>query len=184
LVGACTARADASWLDNLLELGEPAPVKEGNLLGRYLGDDRLRALAIGEGATPIKFVANTFWDSQTLTNCQPQPVEGVLRCVGDTGYWLNLGGQYADADCTEFLPYCNTGFCQDTLFFEWDDTARCNGSQGLGMLRRLLSEVTDPVYERDEGTGECTGPVEPFFAWTWEVVDPSEVPAVERQITP
>jgi hypothetical protein len=180
-IGECTPRADAPWLDHLIELGEPSPIDAGHPLGRYLGDGRLRALAIGERNTSLKVVENTFWDSETGANCQPMLVDGVTRCVGDTAYWPNLGGQYADSACTQFLPYCNTGACEQTLFFEWGEAESCSGEQSLTALRRLVARVSDPVYELDPDTNACIGPVDPFEAWTWEIVDPSEFVPVVRQ---
>ena len=58
-----------------------------------------------------------------------------------------------------------------------DDSRELDAAAGAPDADADLGGDTDEVYER-AGIRGCTGPVDPFEAWTWELVDPSEFGAI------
>jgi hypothetical protein len=180
---SCTSRNDAGWLDHMLEVGDPVTVSPANMVGIQLGDGRLQSIASSEGDTPMLLSQVQFWDTQLQAYCQPQKVNGQLRCLpGTMSSWTNAWGQYSDPACTAPLVYCNTGSCEDTLYFESDEAEGSCGTSNYSSLKRLSEPVVDQVYEL-QGS-DCVGPVDPFNAWTWQDVDPGEFAPIDLVVDP
>jgi hypothetical protein len=178
----CAPASEAPWLDNVIELGDEVDASElSEVSGSRVGDSRLQMSVLSEGDTSL-FAARIYYDSDFEADCRPRSMGDELLCVpGDYGFTLRNYDpglmQYADSECSDELVYCNTGSCEQELYFDGSGDWVCSDEPPISDLRRLVELYTDDVYAFEGDS--CTGPVAPYHVWTWESVEAGELEAVE-----
>jgi hypothetical protein len=178
----CLSRAEASWLENLREVGAEFEGEFGRYEGQYLGDGRLKLPVLVEGDTPLIPAETPYFDEERSSDCEVREFEDGLRCL-PRGYNMRAVNasltQYADAACTEELIYCLTGSCEAEVYYDGGMSDSCTGAPIYSNMRVVTSPVTEDVYMFDS-EGDCVGPVEPSGTWHVESVTAEDFGLVER----
>lgn len=119
--GGCEPALDRPWIGSLWELGEFVPPEGLAALSAIdLGSGRLRATAIGEGATPLMQSARlpNFVDTERSERCWLLPFDAdVWRCVPTDAFLNSEPVAFDDPNCELPLFECFDEVCTGKLVY-------------------------------------------------------------------
>jgi hypothetical protein len=182
LGGDCISRTEASWLENLREVGPRFEGDFGRYKGDYLGEGRLALPVVIQDETPLLASETPYYDQEGGFDCEPKVFSDEIRCL-PRGFNMREVNpsltQFVDSGCTEELIYCRTGTCEVEIYFDAGNADSCTAAPVYSNMRRLTSQVTEDVYMFD-GEGDCVGPLAPNGTWHVEPVTPADFGLIER----
>jgi hypothetical protein len=173
LSGSCVATREQGWSPSLFEVGERVEVPK--LVGALVGGGRLAARVIrDEAGTTLGYSGGVqgsalYQDDTFGRPCGVLEQDGEHVCLPGLADAFTLvdgtnpNDAFSDADCTEALTYCNTGACEQTLWFSESSAPRCGRTQFESLW--TTEEVFEGTrYKRDE-LGACVEDESGLMQW-------------------